>query len=67
MKNDRRLLLRMIDKKMTCARLAERLKCRGHNVEARDVYNIATRVRKVDRKMQEDIADILGCLRKDIF
>lgn len=64
---DRRIIIRMQDIGMTYTKLAERLRLKGYDVVAVDVFDIARRLRKVPRTMQEDIADILGCLRKDIF
>lgn len=66
-KNDRRLFERMVEMKIPSALLAEKLNARGYAVKGKDIFNIAMRFKKADRKMQEDIADILGCLRKDIF
>jgi uncharacterized UPF0146 family protein len=57
----------MQDIGMTYTKLAERLRLKGYDVVAVDVFDIARRLRKAPRTMQEDIADILGCLRKDIF
>ena len=64
---DRRIIRRMQDIGMTYTKLAERLRLKGYDVVAVDVFDIARRLRKVPRTMQDDIADILGCLRKDIF
>ena len=64
---DRRIIRRMQDIGMTYTKLAERLRLKGYDVVAVDVFDIARRLRKAPRTMQEDIADILGCLRKDIL
>ena len=52
---------------MPSALIAERLNAKGYDVKGKDIFNIAMRCKKADRKMQEDIADILSCLRRDIF
>lgn len=54
-------------KQITYTVIAEKLKVKGYDVEARDVYEIACKRKKVSKEMQHAIADILGCLRKDIF
>ncbi len=70
-KLDRRFILKMQELNktngMTYARLAERLKIRGYNLTHLEVFAIADRRAEADRQLQETIADILGCLRKDIF
>ena len=67
MKNDRRLFNRMIERQMPSALVAEKLNAKGYNVRGKDIFNIAMHTKKAPRQMQEDIADILGCLRRDIF
>jgi hypothetical protein len=55
------------NKGMTYSGLAERLRARGYDLTHLEVFEIACRIRQADKKLQETIADILGCLRKDIF
>ena len=64
---DRRIIIRMQDIGMTYTKLAERLRLKGYDIATVDVFDIARKLRKVPRTMQDDIADILGCTRKDIF
>ena len=70
-KNDRRFIEKMLeayDKQgMTYARLAERLRAKGFDLTASQVFSIACHGKKADKELQQAIADILGCLRKDIF
>jgi hypothetical protein len=71
-KNDRRFAEKMIeafhsDRKMTYARLAELLRAKGYDLTPSQVFSIACNGRKADKELQQAIADILGCLRKDIF
>ena len=70
-RTDRRFILKMQELNrtngMTYFRLAERLKARGYEFTTVEVFAIACRMRDADKKLQETIADILGCLRKDIF
>jgi tRNA A37 threonylcarbamoyladenosine biosynthesis protein TsaE len=53
--------------RMTYSLLAQRLRARGFNLSHLDVFMIADRRKEADKDLQEAIADILGCLRKDIF
>lgn len=70
-KGDRRLMDKMLELNrlngMTYVRLAERLRAKGNDITHQQVFAIASRIRPADRKLQNDIADILGCLRRDIF
>lgn len=70
-KNDRRFINKMLEMNrangMTYSRLAERLRAKGHNLTHLQVFSIACHGAKADKQLQQDIADILGCLRKDIF
>ncbi len=70
-KVDRRFMDKMLELNksngMTYVRLAERLRIKGHDLTHLQVFAIASRIREADKKLQNDIADILGCLRKDIF
>lgn len=70
-KSDRRFILKMqeLNRKngMTYSKLAERLNARGFKLTHLEVFAIADRRREADRKLQDTIADILECLRKDIF
>lgn len=70
-KNDRRFAEKMIEayerNGMTYARLAERLRPKGFDLTASQVFSIACHGKEASRDLQQAIADILGCLRKDIF
>lgn len=70
-RTDKRFILKMQElnrtRGMTYSRLADRLKARGYDFTALAVFEIACRIRQADKRLQEIIADILGCLRKDIF
>ena len=70
-KTDRRFADKMVEafhtKKMTYARLSERLKLKGFEYTASQLFSIACHGKKADKELQEAIADILGCLRRDIF
>ena len=70
-KNDRRFLLKMreLNEKngMTYSKLSDRLNARGYKITHLEVFAIADRRKEADKKLQETIADILGCLRSDIF
>jgi pyrimidine operon attenuation protein/uracil phosphoribosyltransferase len=52
---------------MTYARLAQRLRAKGHDVTNLQLFGIASRIREADKQLQNDIASILGCTRRDIF
>ena len=64
---DKRATERMKDVGMTYSKLTEKLRLKGYDVIPVEVFDIITKRKKASKKMQEDIADILGCLRKDIF
>lgn len=64
---DKRLTDLVKERKIHYSQLAQSLRLKGHDVTANDVFNIARRKKKASKQMQQDIADILGCLRKDIF
>ena len=70
-KNDRRFLVKMRELNelngMTYSKLSERLNAKGFKLTHLEVFSIAARRTEADIKLQEAIADILGCLRKDIF
>ena len=70
-KNDRRFLAKMRELNetngMTFSRLAVRLEAKGFKLTHLEVFAIAARRTEADVKLQEAIADILGCLRRDIF
>ena len=71
MRNDRRFAEKMIEENarngMTYSRLAERVRAKGFDVTHLQLFSIACNGKKADKKLQQAIADILGCLRKDIF
>lgn len=52
---------------MTYSRLAERMRAKGFQITHLQLFAIADRRVTADRKTQDAIAEILGCLRKDIF
>lgn len=68
---DRRFIYKMQELNrsngMTYTKLADKLRIKGHNLTHIQVFEIAARRREADKALQNDIADILGCLRKDIF
>ena len=70
-KDDRRFVLKMKELNrtsgMTYSRLAERMRAKGFQITNLQLFAIADRRVTADRKTQDAIADILGCLRKDIF
>jgi hypothetical protein len=70
-KNDRRFADKMNEafalNGMTYGRLADRLKAKGFDVTACKVFSIACNGQEAPKELQQAIADILGCLRKDIF
>lgn len=52
---------------ITYSQLTQRLRIKGYDFIPVEVYDIVSKRKKATKKLQEDIADILGCLRKDIF
>jgi hypothetical protein len=52
---------------MTYSKLAERLRIRGYDLTASQVFSIACHGKEASKELQQAIADILGCLRRDIF
>ena len=66
-RTDKRMFDKMVEKRIPSVLLAEKLKAKGHNVSGKDIFNIAMRSARADIQLQDDIADILGCTRTDIF
>ena len=70
-KNDRRFADKMTEafalNGMTYGRLADRLKAKGFEYTPSQLFSIACHGTKADKELQQAIANILGCLRKDIF
>jgi hypothetical protein len=70
-KNDNRFADKMVElfhtKKMTYAMLSNKLKLKGFEYTPSQLFSIACHGTKADKELQEAIADILGCLRRDIF
>ena len=52
---------------ITYSQLTRKLRVKGYDFLPVEVYDIISKRTKAPKKLQEDIADILGCLRKDIF
>lgn len=70
-KTDRRFADKMVElfhsKKMTYSELSTKLRIKGFEYTPSQLFSIAYHGTKADKELQEAIADILGCLRRDIF
>lgn len=64
---DNRATMKMKERNMTYSQLTQKLNLKGYELVPVEVFDIMRKRKRASRKMQEDIADILGCLRKDIF
>ena len=67
MKKDTRATDKVRECGITYSQLARRLRIKGYDLLPVEVYDVVSKRTKATKKLQEDIADILGCLRKDIF
>lgn len=67
MKKDTRATDKVRESGITYSQLARKLRVKGYDLLPVEVYDVVSKRKKATKKLQEDIADILGCLRKDIF